>query len=140
MEQKTQKCVIVLDGGLPGGLAANTAAILGISLGKALPEMVGAGVADGSGREHPGIVAFPVPVLRGTEESLRQIRQRLEEPAFRDLTAVDFSALAQSCKTYEEYQERMSRTPEGDLRYLGIALCGPKKEVNRLTGSMPLLR
>ena len=32
------------------------------------------------------------------------------------------------------------RPPEADLRYLGVAICGPKKKVNKLTGHMPLLR
>ena len=26
------------------------------------------------------------------------------------------------------------------MRYLGVALCGPKKKVNKVTGHMPLLR
>lgn len=34
----------------------------------------------------------------------------------------------------------MAQTPEADLRYLGVAICGPKKKVNKLTGHMPLLR
>ena len=59
---------------------------------------------------------------------------------FQELTAVDFSDLAQGCKTYGEFVEKMGRVPESDLRYLGIAICGAKRKVNRLTGSMPLLR
>lgn len=34
----------------------------------------------------------------------------------------------------------MADTPEEDLQYLGIALCSAKKQVNKLTGSLPLLR
>ena len=41
MDFQTEKCVIVADGALPPGLIANTAAILGITLGKNLPEAVG---------------------------------------------------------------------------------------------------
>lgn len=26
------------------------------------------------------------------------------------------------------------------LNYLGVCICGPKKKVNKLTGSLPLLR
>lgn len=48
--------------------------------------------------------------------------------------------LAQGCKTYEEFTGKMAQTPEADLRYLGVAICGPKKKVNKLTGHMPLLR
>lgn len=137
---RPEKCVVVLDGELPLGLLANTAAILGITLGKELPEAVGPGVRDRSGREHLGIVEFPVPVLRSTPEGIRALRERLYEPGFQELTAVDFSDVAQSCKTYGEFMERMGEVPEGDLRYLGLALCGARKQVDRLTGSLPLLR
>lgn len=137
---RPEKCVVVLDGELPLGLLANTAAILGITLGKELPETVGPGVRDRSGREHLGIIEFPVPVLRSTPEGIRALRERLYEPGFQELTAVDFSDVAQSCKTYGEFMERMGEVPEGDLRYLGLAVCGARKQVDRLTGSLPLLR
>ena len=31
-------------------------------------------------------------------------------------------------------------SPESTLQYFGVAVCGAKKKVNRLTGSLPLLR
>ncbi len=40
---------------------------------------------------------------------------------------VDFSDLAQGCKTYDEFISKMADTPESALEYLGIALCGAKK-------------
>ena len=52
----------------------------------------------------------------------------------------DFSDVAQCCKNYGEYIGKAARADESEWRYLGIGLCGPKKLVNRLTGSMPLLR
>ena len=140
MDYETEKCVLILDADTPAGLLANTAAILGITLGRQLPEAVGGDVTDGSGRTHLGITAFPVPVLRGTAESLQSLRQRLGQPEFRDLTVADFSQLAQSCRTYGEFQEKMARTAGEDLRYLGLAICGDKRKVSRLTGSLPLLR
>ena len=87
-----------------------------------------------------GIIAFPVPVLKGSPESLRALRDKLREPEFSDVLAVDFSDLAQSCKTYEEFAEKMGKEEETGLQYLGIAVCGAKKKVNRLTGSLGLLR
>ena len=140
MDYETEKCVLILDADMPADLLANTAAILGITLGRQLPEAVGGDVTDGSGRTHLGIIAFPVPVLRGTAESLQSLRQRLGQPEFRDLTVADFSQLAQSCRTYREFQEKMARTAGEDLRYLGLAICGDKRKVSRLTGSLPLLR
>ena len=140
MDQSKEKCVIVLDEDLPLGLAANTAAILGITLGKTLPEVVGADVLDRSGKPHLGIIEFPVPILRGSSEAIRGIREKLYQPEFQELTAVDFSDLAQGCRTYDEFLEKMGQAQEEKLQYLGVALCGAKKKVNQLTGSMPLLR
>ena len=140
MDWTNEKCVMVIDESRPRGLLANTAAIMGITLGMKMPEVVGADVTDQSGNEHLGIIEFPVPILRGSPEVIKQIREKLYQPGFQDLTVVDFSDLAQGCKTYDEFMEKMNRVPERTLQYLGVAICGPKKKVNKLTGSMPLLR
>ena len=140
MDWQNEKCVMILDESLPLGLIANTAAIMGITLGKQMPETVGADVTDQSGREHLGIIEFPVPVLRGSPERMKEIREKLYQPDFQDLTVVDFSDLAQKCRTYDEFIEKMGQVPESGLQYLGIAVCGAKKKINKLTGSMPLLR
>ncbi len=131
---------MVIDEYLPSGMIANTAAIMGITLGKKMPEVVGADVTDKTGNEHLGIIEFPVPVLKGNAESMKAIREKLYEPDFSDLTVVDFSDLAQSCKTYDEFIGKMKEVSEVDLNYLGIAICGAKKKINKRTGSMALLR
>ncbi len=110
MDLQNEKCVMVIDESLPLGIIANTAAIMGITLGKQMPEVV------------------------------KAIRERLYEPEFSDLTVVDFSDLAQGCKTYDEFMEKMKDVSETELNYFGIAICGAKKKVNKLTGSMALLR
>lgn len=135
-----KKCVMVLDERLPAGLIANTAAILGITLGKAMPEAVGRDVYDRTNRGHMGIIEFPVPILRGSAEQLKSIRERLYGDGFSDVLTVDFSDLAQGCKTYDEFVRKMSATGGDELQYLGLALCGSRKQVNKLTGSLPLLR
>lgn len=140
MDLQNEKCVMVIDENLPVGLIANTAAIMGITMGKAMPEVVGANVTDQSGNQHLGIIEFPVPILKGSPEVIKEIREKLYQPEFRDLSVVDFSDLAQGCKTYEEFIEKMAAVPESSLQYFGVAICGPKKKVNKLTGSMPLIR
>ena len=140
MDLQNEKCVMVIDENLPLGLIANTAAIMGITLGKKMPEVVGADVADQSGNEHLGIIDFPVPILCGSTESIKAIREKLYHPEFLDLTVVDFSDLAQGCKTYDEFIEKMGRVDESSLQYFGVAICGAKKKVNKLTGNLPLLR
>lgn len=140
MDVQNEKCVMVIDEHLPLGMVANTAAIMGITLGKKMPKVVGADVTDKTGNAHLGIIEFPVPILKGNAESIKAIRERLYEPDFADLTVVDFSDLAQGCKTYDEYIMKMKDVSEMDLKYFGIAICGTKRKVNKLTGSMPLLR
>lgn len=140
MDLQNEKCVMVIDERLPLGIIANTAAILGISLGKDRPETVGADVCDRSGKEHTGIIEFPVPILKGSAEGIKALRRRLFDAEFSELTVVDFSDLAQSCKTYEEFIRKMEAVSEEELSYFGLAICGAKKKVNKLTGSLPLLR
>ena len=140
MDLQNEKCVMVIDENLPLGIIANTAAIMGITLGKKMPEVVGSDVVDKTGNEHLGIIEFPVPILKGNIDSIKAIREKLYEPDFSDLTVVDFSDLAQSCKTYDEFIGKMGTAAEPDLNYFGIAICGTKKKINKLTGSMGLLR
>lgn len=102
MDLQNEKCVMVIDENLPLGLIANTAAIMGITLGKEMPEVVGANVTDQSGNQHLGIIEFPVPILKGTPEVIKEIREKLYQPEFQELSVVDFSDLAQGCKTYDE--------------------------------------
>ena len=49
MKQELDKCVLVIDEAMPRGLAANTAAILGITWGRLRPELVGEDVTDAAG-------------------------------------------------------------------------------------------
>ena len=140
MSQQEQKCVMVIDAALSLGYIANTAAMLGVTIGKRLPQIVGGDVTDASGRTHPGISTYPISMLRGSEELLKDLRLRLFEPEFSELTVVDFSDVAQKINVYEEYVQKAAETPEREHAYYGIALFGDKKKVNRLTGMLPLLR
>jgi len=140
MEARDLKCVMVVDGNLPSGIIANTAAVMGITLGKLFPQAVGDDVYDKTGRRHIGVIEFPVPILKGNTALIKELREKLYQPEFDELTTVDFSDVAQSCKTYDEFTEKMAAVPESALSYFGVAICGSKKQVNKLTGSMPLLR
>lgn len=140
MERAERKCVMVIDEALPLGILANTAAILGTTLGKQQPDLVGADVTDQTGHGHLGIVALPIPILKGNAQLIGALRETLYGPEFQELVVVDFSDVAQRCNVYEEFIRNLSGTPSSALHYFGIALCGNKKLVNKLTGSLPLLR
>ena len=140
MDHQDEKCVMVIDEELPLGLIANTAGIMGFTLGKHRPEAVGPDVADGSGKPHLGIIEFPVPILKASRQKLRELREQLYDPCFSQLTVVGFSDVAQGCKTYDEYIGKAANSGEEDFQYFGLGICGAKKLVNKLTGNLPLLR
>lgn len=140
MKEKDTKCVIVINENLPLGIIANTASILSSTLGKYVPELVGEDVVDASGKNHLGIITIPVPILKGNKEILRELRKKLYTSDFEDMIVVDFSDVAQSCNVYSQYIQKAASTLEEEHTYFGLTICGNKKKVNKLTGSMPLLR
>lgn len=134
------KIVMIINKELPVGLIANAAAVLGVSLGKACGEIVGEIVKDLDGKEHQGITQATIPVLSGTREQIKQIRDTLYDEGYREVNVIDFSEIAQKSLDYERYSLLMANAASADLYYLGLCLFGPDKKVNRLTGSMGLLR
>lgn len=134
------KCVMVIDENLPTGLIANTAAVLALTLGKEIEGIIGPNVKDGSGRNHKGITTTPIPILKGDSLTIKNLREKGYYDEFSDLLVVDFSNAAQTTKNYAEYTEKIASCTANDLEYLGVALYGDKKKVNKLTGSLGLLR
>ncbi len=140
MNDCDMKCVMIINPELPIGVIANTSAILGVTLGKHIPEQVGDDVVDATEKTHLGIITIPIAMLKGDKDILKDLRERLYTPEFSDLVVVDFSDVAQSCNVYRDYITKSACVPEKDYSYLGIAIFGEKKKVNKLTGFMPLLR
>lgn len=135
------KIAMVISKDLPLGLVANTTAVLGISLSKIYQQdIVGGDVLDADGNVHIGITAQTIPVLAGSREQIKNIRDTLFDSAYSDITAIDFSEIAQKCLDYDNYIKMMSCLQSSDIYYLGLCLYGPKKKVNKLTGNLGLLR
>lgn len=78
--------------------------------------------------------------MKSNTKALKSIREKLFKPEYSDLVTVDFSDVAQCCNVYDGYIYNAASTEEKDFTYLGIAIYGSKKKINRLTGSMPLLK
>ena len=51
-----------------------------------------------------------------------------------------FRALAQSCRSYEEYEARLRDAASSAIELVALGLAGPKKTVTRLTGNLKLYR
>ena len=137
-ESKKQKYVIVIDCKLSVGLAANTAAVLSLTVGKMVEEIIGPDLEDRAGDRHLGITTIPVAILRADRERIKQIRAQAAQTDH--LMLVDFCNVAQISKTYEDYRTRLAAVPAEQLKYLGIALFGDTKEVTKLTGNLALMR
>ncbi|MGH9130908.1 MAG: DUF2000 domain-containing protein [Acidimicrobiales bacterium] len=134
------KVVIVVDAALAPGLATNTAAVLALTLGSRVESLIGPDVKDADGGLHLGITTVPVPVLVANGAIVRQIRARAMEALDERLLVVDFTDSAQRTHTYDDYVALLATLTEDQVTYLGVALHGPRKLVQRLTGSLPLLR
>ena len=134
------KCVILIDENLPLGLIANSASVLSLSLGKKVDGIIGNDLKDINNRTHLGITTMPIPILKSNKTQLKELREKLFEDKFNKCIVVDFTNVAQRAKTYDEYAKLLSRTSQDELEYLGVAIYGPKKLVNKLVGSIGLLR
>lgn len=132
------KIAIVVNGSLPPGLAANTAAVLGVSIGRMLPEIVREPVVDGDGVEHAGITSVPIPILSADTATIAGIVATMNEVD--SVHMVPFSTVAQRSTDYDNYARAMARTPATQMEYSGVALAGEAKEINQVCGSLALFR
>ena len=133
------KWAIVIDASLPLGIIANTAAVLSLSLGKAIPELIGHDLVDADDLPHLGITRLAMPILKGDGHLLNELRQAARCYAD-ELTVVDLTSATLNTKSYEDYAAALSKTPAERVEYLGLALYGRKKLVNKFTGNLGLLR
>lgn len=134
------KCVILIDENLPLGLIANCASVLSLSLGKKIDGIIGCDLKDIKNRVHTGITTMPISILKSNTKDLKSLREILFDDMYKDCLVVDFTNVAQTTKTYEDYTKAISLASLEDLEYLGIAIYGSKKLVNKLVGSIGLLR
>lgn len=132
------KIVMVVNKELPAGLAANTTAVLGISLGKNNQDIIGSDCVDKEQIRHKGITQKTIPVLEADKEVLKQIYQSCAENDRVEM--IDFNQIAQTCRDYSDYTRKLSNTRNRDLEFSGLCLSGPEKEINRLTGSLALYK
>ncbi|QKW07736.1 DUF2000 domain-containing protein [Streptomyces sp. NA04227] len=138
LDVKNSKCVIVVNDDLPVGLTVNAASVVSLTLGRSVPELIGQDVKDADGAVHLGITLIPVPILKAPAEKVAEIHAAATEDP--EVVVVGFSDLAQSCRTYDEYIERLGASESAALAYSSVGLFGPRKQLNKWTGSLALLR
>lgn len=130
------KTVIVLASDLPTGLAANFAAVLGMSLGKHSPDLVGNDTASADGVLLKGITTVPLPILCAPESDLPGLFHAAEELPIR----FAYMRAAFEASDYADYTLRINSALFEEQIPRGILLSGPRKAVDRICGQLPLLR
>ena len=112
------KVAIVVDASLPIGLAANTAAVLTLSLGRRAGSLIGADLEDADGSLHTGITTVPIPILTADGDVVKAIRNRAVRE-HDDLLVVDFTDCAQRTRTYHDYARLLEAASDETINYLG---------------------
>jgi hypothetical protein len=129
------KCVLIVDENLAPGYAANAAAVMAMTLGTKVPELIGEDFSDAGGAVHAGLFRYGLPVLKAPREQLPELRARAVEA---EVGVVGMPVNGHQTNDYEEFKTMVSGLAAPD--YLGLALYGPDRAVKRLTGSLALLR
>ncbi|AHG21714.1 hypothetical protein Z042_20445 [Chania multitudinisentens RB-25] len=132
------RCTIVIDKDLPAGLAINAASVIGISFGRTTENLVGPDMQSLDAVNYPGVIYSPLPVLLASGEYIHELQAIAE--ADDEIYIMPFSALAQSCKTYDEYGERISSVNSEHIELVAVGLIGPKKKITKLTGNLSLYK
>lgn len=137
-DANNHKCVIVVDSTLGLGHAANAVSVIGISLGRSVGGLVGPDMQSRDNINYPGVIYAPLPILLASNEYLQALQEKVLADA--DIHSVPFSSLAQSCKTYQEYEDRISSADSFGIELVAIGLIGPQRKIKKLTGSLPLFK
>jgi hypothetical protein len=134
---EAMRCVALIDDALPVGKAANTAAVMALTMGKRQPHLVGEPLVDAAGNRHPGLIPIGIPVLGVPAADLPDIRARAMAAGF---DVVDFPIQGQQTNNYVEFRRMLSETAPDRVRYLGVMIYGEKKRLSRIVGKYGLLK
>lgn len=130
------KWVIVVDGSIGGGRAANAAVCVAAATQDRVPGLIGPDGADADGSTHPGLPWAGCSILAATPEALAAIRGKAA--GREDVFLADMPEEAQATRVYGEYLEGIAAKAAGELRYLAISVVGPRKSVDKIVGRLPL--
>ncbi len=130
------KPVIVLAESLPVGLKANFAAVLAMTLGKLMPELVGADTPMADGLALPGITTVALPILGAPAADLLPLFVAADGLPVR----LAYMRSAFEARTYEDYAGRIAAAPLAQHEPQALLLAGPRKGIDRICGRLPLLR
>jgi hypothetical protein len=131
------KWVVVVDGSLPPGRAANAAICTAAATSRSVGGLLGDDAVDADGNTHPGLPWLGCTVLAADPETLRTIRRKAA--ARPDFFVADMPAAAQQTRVYTEYLAAVGEAPAESLDYYAVSIVGPRNPVDKIIGKLPLL-
>ena len=131
------KWVVVVNSGLPVGLAANAAVCVTAATAAAVPGLLGIDVADAEGAMHPALPWVGCPVLTADTATLQGIRARAA--GYPDTFVADMPGVAQRTLVYAEYAAVVSKTGAQQMNYSAVSIVGPRNRVGKIVGQLPLM-
>ncbi|MCW2258340.1 hypothetical protein M2263_004431 [Providencia alcalifaciens] len=137
-DASVDRCVIVINQNLPLGLAINAASIVGVGIGNKIKQLIGQDLISIDGIDYPGVISSSLPILKATNEMIKKIQidcSKLEGVYF-----LPFSLIAQSCKNYDDYVQKLTSAQDQDIQIAAIGLVGKKSKINKLTGNLLLFK
>src|SRR6202012_5386153 len=90
-----------------------------------------------AGGARPGRIPVALPILRAPADALTALHAGALAA---ELGVVAMPVFGHQTNDYDEFRALVARTPGADLRFLAVAVHGPRRRVGRLTGSFGLLR
>ncbi len=134
-----EKCVLIIDEQLSVGEIANVSAVLSVSVGSKIKGLVGVDIQDKNGFLHQGLTQLPIPVLGTSNNRITEIIDTIKTDPLAGILVFDFNNYSKQARTYDEYISLIESASDEDIKYLGIALYGTKKQINRLTSGLKLI-
>lgn len=134
VQQKPERCVIVVDEALSPGKASNAVAVVAFTLGQRHSRLVGAPLQEHDGTAHPGLIPIGIPVLKATAQQLSVLREK----SLAHCDIVDFPVQGQATTDYDAFLHAVRSHAGESLQYLAIGLVGPKNRVGKLVGGFSL--
>ncbi|WP_213814205.1 DUF2000 domain-containing protein [Glaciihabitans sp. dw_435] len=131
------KWVIVVNDSLSPGLAVNAASCVSAATSQHIAGLLGEGVVDLDGSDHPGLPWAGCSVLEADVDSLRVIRAKAD--AHPETFVVDMPAAAQQTRVYDEYRAAVAESSGDAIDYYAVSIVGPRNAVDRIVKRLSLL-
>ncbi len=137
-DYKEKKTMIVIASSVEAGIAANIIGHLALAVGHSLDpgDMGRRVIQDNSGIEHNGISRYAIIVTTVKMQRLRKLIHQAR--AEKEIFLIDYPEQMLLTAHDDELACALTSSKEEDLNYLGAAIHGDSRTINKLAGNFSL--